>query len=368
MDIYVFDSNYKALGTLQSPLSVSYVERFKTKGEFSVSIALSNFNSELIQKDNYLLFDKENGIAGVIDKWNKDTQSDASPQIKITGGLCDTFLYRRIVWGQYVKSGSSVAVAEDLVRTQVVEPADPKRAIPDIEIVSTMESRGSTIQYQNTGGVVGEAIEDLCSSDDFGFAMHFDPVAKKMTFQVVKGVDRTKSQRDVAPCIFSQAYENILSSNYEENYSTYKNVALVAGEGEGQQRKYVTSGDVEVSGKQRCEVFVDARDLQSVDGDTTIPTEEYEAMLDQRGKERLDTLRPVVNFDCVVNTEGNIRYGVDYFLGDKVTIEDSYLGKQLDAEISEVETAYDSNGKSLYVTFGYNQLSLAKALKAKVVG
>lgn len=366
MDIYVFDSGYKKLGILQSPLSVSYTDKFKVRGEFSVSIALSNFNADLVKKDNYLLFDKSAGIAGVIDKWLKDTQEGEAPKITITGGLCDTFLYRRIVWGQYIKSGSSVDIVEDLVRTQVIEPEDPKRAIPDIEIVSTMESRGSSIQYQNTGGNVGEAVEDLCSSDGFGFAMRFDAIAKKMIFQVVKGTDRTKGQKEVAPCIFSQQYENILGSNYEENYSTYKNVALVAGEGEGQQRKYVTTGDAEVSGKQRCEVFVDARDLQSTNGDTTIPVEEYEAMLDQRGKEQLDTLRPVVNFDCTVNTEGNIKYGVDFFLGDKVSIEDSNFG-ELDAEISEVQTVYDSTGKTLYITFGYNQLSLAKAIKAKVV-
>ena len=366
MDIYVFDSDYKKLGILQSPLSVSYIEKFKAKGEFSVSIALSNFNSKLIRKDNYLLFDKAAGVAGVIDKWLKDTNENEAPKITITGGLCDTFLYRRIIWGQYIKSGSSVDIVEDLVRTQVVAPSDPKRAIADIEIVSTLESRGNSIQYQNTGGVVGEAVADICSSDGFGFAMRFDAKAKKMTFQVVKGTDRTKGQKEVAPCIFSQQYENILSSNYEENYSTYKNVALVAGEGEGQQRKYATAGDNEVSGKQRCEVFVDARDLQSTDGDVAIPAEEYEAMLDQRGKEQLDTLRPVVNFDCTVNTEGNVKYGVDFFLGDKVTIEDSDFG-ELDAEISEVEVAYDSSGKSLYITFGYNQLSLAKAIKAKVV-
>lgn len=367
MDVYVFDPDYKPLGVLQSPLSISYIERFKTRGEFLVSIALNNFNSELVQKDNFLLFDDERGIAGVIDKWKQETPENGSPQINITGGLCDIFLYRRIIWGQYVKSGSSTAIAEDLVRTQVVEPSDPKRAIPDIEIVSTLESRGSMIQYQNTGEVVGEAVEELCSSDDFGFIMCFDPNAKKMTFQVVKGVDRTKGQKEVPPCIFSRAYDNILSSNYEENYSAYKNVALVAGEGEGPQRKYVTSGDLEASGKQRCELFVDARDLQSTDGEETIPVEEYEAMLDQRGKERLDSVRPVVNFDCTVNTEGNIKYGVDFFLGDKVTIEDEYIGKQLDAEISEVEMTYESTGKSLYITFGYNQLSLVKALKAKVV-
>lgn len=368
MDIFVFSEDYKALGILESPMSVDYIQRFRSKGEFSVLVPLESFDPEKVKKNNYLLFDEENQIAGVIDKWKKATSQSDVPMITITGGLCDIYLYRRIVWGLYVKSGKAPDIADDLVKTQIISPSDKKRAISDLVIATNLTDKGDSIRYQVTGSVVGEALEDLCSSNGFGFSVRFDYENKRMPFSVLKGTDRTINQDVVAPCIFSQEYENILTSNYEENYSAYKNIALVGGEGEGAERKYVTVGDTSAYvGKSRIEVFVDARDIQSNDGVSTIPPDEYNEMLSQRGLEQLDTLRPIVNFDCVVNTQGNIRFGIDYFLGDKVTIQDNQMGVQLDAEISEVETVYSSTGKEIYITFGYNQLSLLKAIKVKVV-
>lgn len=365
MDIFVFDSNYKAVGVLESPTSISYIRRSKAAGEFAVTIPITDFNSELVKKDNILLFEESEGIAGVIDKFKKKLSQDNAPVIEISGGLCEKYIYKRIIWGQYVKSGTITDIVKDLVTTQVISPSDEKRAISDIEINDEVQDKGESIRYQNTGGVVGTAVEELCSTGDVCFGMKYDYNNKKMVFNLFKGIDRTKGQDQNAPCIFSKEYENILESNYEENYTSYRNVALVAGEGEGENRKYVTAGNDSLKGKQRHEVFVDARDLQKSDGTSTIPDDEYEGMLLQRGKEQLETLQPVLNFDCTINTIGNWIYGRDYFLGDKVTIEDLQI---LDAEITEVEVAYDSSGgQSLYITFGYNQLSLAKAIKAKVV-
>lgn len=372
MDIFVFDKNYNAIGIIESPISLSYIERFKAKGEFSLSVPLSMFNLEMLKKDNFLLFDKERGVAGVVEKWKKSSDLNKSPTIIVTGGLCDCYLYRRIIWGQYVKSGTVPDIVEDLVTKHLVNPYDKKRALDDVEISSFSGDKGVSIQYQQTGGVLGEAIEELCSTGNFGFNVKFDYINKKMLFSILKGKDRTINQSLYPGCVFSQKYDNILSSEYEENHSSYKNVALVAAEGESQDRVYVTvipDGEVEATGKDRIEYYVDARDLQSKDSEgNSIPESDYKKMLDQRGKEKLDTLKPVVNFDCVLSMHGNLVYGEDFFLGDVVTVQDESTGVQADAEISEAELVFDSKGEELRITFGYNQLSLLKAIKAKVVG
>lgn len=370
MDVFVFDKNYNVIGIIESPISLSYIERFKEKGEFTLSIPLSSFNLGMMKKDNFLLFDSERGIAGVVEKWKKSSDLNKSSTIVVTGGLCDAYVYRRIIWGQYVKSGTVPDIVEDLMMKHLVSPSDEKRAISDVEVERFTGEKGPSIKYQQTGAVLGEALEEICSTGNFGFSMKFDYVNKKMIFSVLKGKDRTIKQSKYPACVFSQKYDNILSSEYEENHSSYKNVALVAAEGESEKRVYVTvfpDGESEASGKDRIEYFVDARDLQSSDGGQQIPEQDYKLMLEQRGKEKLDTLKPVVNFDCVLSMHGSIKYARDFFLGDIVTVQDESTGVEADAEISEVESVFDAKGEELRITFGYNQLSLLKAIKAKVV-
>ena len=198
--------------------------------------------------------------------------------------------------------------------------------------------------------MVGDNLIALCSPDNLGFRLRLELPNKRMVFKVYKGTDRTINQTEVAPCLFSYIFENMLESEYNLNTQDSRNVALVAGEGEGIERTYTTVG--EVSGKSRKEIFVDARDLQ---------------VLKQRGSEKLAECRRVESFDGTINTQGNIRYGVDYFLGDKVTVFDSQLGIQLDAIITEAEHSYSSKGESLNLTFGFGPLTLTQKLKVRMM-
>ena len=50
---------------------------------------------------------------------------------------------------------------------------------------------------------------------------------------------------------------------YEEDGRDYNTVAIVASEGEGQDRRVVEVGDLTKTGIDRIELYVDARDLQS---------------------------------------------------------------------------------------------------------
>lgn len=367
MDIDVFTPEYQYLGIISTPTSIMYTEKFQSLGNFELHLPINQINTSLIKKDRVLLFDKVNQIAGIVGIIKKSKSTDSTDELVVTGNLCEEYLYRRICWGLYTKTGKASDIIKDMVTTQVISPEDPDRAIPDIILDPAKESVGPSVSFQSTGGVVGENIENLCSSNSLGFKMKFDATNKQMLFYVYKGTDRTIQQKIVPPCKFSSVYENILSLSYSLNSQDWRNVALVAGEGEGLERKMVSVGAG--SGKYRKEVFVDARDLQStnIDG-MTISEDEYFEMLKQRGNSRLSELREAESFDCIVNSIGNIRYNKDYFLGDTVTISDAELNIQLNAVVTEAEHAYDSNGESLYITFGYGQMTLDQKLKTKVVG
>ena len=60
-----------------------------------------------------------------------------------------------------------------------------------------------------------------------------------MEFWTRRGVDRTVGQTETDPVFFSAELDDVLTSEYAYNSGEARNVALVAGEGEGPARAYV---------------------------------------------------------------------------------------------------------------------------------
>ncbi|MBR3321952.1 MAG: hypothetical protein IKG04_08640, partial [Exiguobacterium sp.] len=46
------------------------------------------------------------------------------------------------------------------------------------------------------------------------------------------------------------------------------------------------------------------------------------------------------------------KYGVDYGLGDIITVQDNYIGKYINTRITEATEVQDENGYRIDVVFG----------------
>ena len=166
-----------------------------------------------------------------------------------------------------------------------------------------------------------------------------------------EGIDRSYNQEVNDYVCFSSEFDNISSSNYKVDWGNMKNVALVAGEGEGVERKRCTLGNT--SGYDRYEVFVDARDVSSTvkEGETI----DYEASLKARGLSALAEYGTTISFDGEVEPNYSYKYGIDYKLGDIVQIINDY-GVSSVARITEVIETFDNNGHSIIPTFEYQEV------------
>ena len=69
------------------------------------------------------------------------------------------------------------------------------------------------------------------------------------------------------------------------------------------------------------------------------------------------------SFDAEVNPHGNLRYKVDFDLGQVVTVLSKKWGVTLAARITEIEESYDASGLALNIVFGKGALSLIQKLK-----
>ncbi|MBD4334825.1 hypothetical protein GUH15_01775, partial [Xanthomonas citri pv. citri] len=83
-----------------------------------------------------------------------------------------------------------------------------------------------------TGDNLSEYIVSVLTAYGIGWRAYVNNNGN-IEIEFYKGVNRSVGQTDNAHVIFSPDNENILNSTYSVDYSNYKNVALVAGEGEG---------------------------------------------------------------------------------------------------------------------------------------
>ena len=372
--VYKLDNNtFDAIGQINQFTSLIWPDKFNGYTTFELNMPLTDENKTLIKKGHIIWCGGDN--AAMIEIIQSDTNDDGQKTYKVKGRTLEMLLTTRIIWGTYLCQGkhSSTAMYE-IVDTQCVNPTQTNRKIPFLECAED-EQLGRLISFQKTGGEVYDSLVTVATEAELGFSVLFRPREKKLIFKVNEGIDRTaimQSGEGSPLVVFSTDLEDILSSSYYTNDQDVKSTAYVAGEGEGADRKFIISGDNASPGFLRRELYIDARDLQSEvfneDGTTTtISEEDYRDMLNDRGKEKLAEHVITESFEAKMRVVGEIQYqyGIDYFKGDKVLVQDIELGIQVIATISEVSENYDDEYE-LMITFGYEYPTLLQKIKKQM--
>jgi len=169
-----------------------------------------------------------------------------------------------------------------------------------------------------------------------------------LVFKLYSGVDRSYNQFTNPHVVFSREFDNILNSEYSKSKTQFKNLTVVAGEGEGLARKTKVVGSG--VGISRREMYTDARDLSQTTESGSLTDEVYYAQLEQRGLEDLAENKIENKFDNQVDVSGIFKYGEDFFLGDIVQIVSEY-GVEARARVTEIIRSQNSSGISIYPTF-----------------
>ena len=373
VDIYIYKldnkGTFEAIGQINKYTSLMWPDKFNGHVTFELNAPVTPENKALIKKGNIVWCGRDN--AAVIEIIQSDTNEVGQKVFKVKGRTLEMLLTTRIIWGTYTCTNkfSSTAMYE-IVDRQCVNPTDPYREIPFLECAKD-ENLGKKIAFQKTGGEVYDALETIATDADLGFDILFRPREKKLIFKVTEGADKSDlSKPDVV--VFSTDLEDILSSSYYTNDQDVKTLALVAGEGESNDRKQIVSGNAASQGFLRRELYVDARDLQSEvsnedGGTTTINEDDYRDMLNDRGMEKLAECVTSESFEAKMRVLGDVQYnyGIDYNKGDKIIIQDTELGVQVVGKVTEVSENYDDEYE-LIITFGYSYPTLIQKVKRQI--
>lgn len=369
MVLNILNKNLEDIGNVSSFIKLEISRKYTNVSPFTLDLPLDLDILNLIEEENIFYFGKEiETEAYIMESINlKNVNGIKTIQVKGRNASCKA--KDRIISYQLQYTNTPVGdIVNEMYKQNIISPVNADRKISNIQLGGG--DKGSSVAYQNRGGYILDQEIKLCETDKLGFTIKLDTKNKVFKHYTYKGTDRSVNQSSVNPVIFSSQLKNLSDENYTRDVSTYKNVAYVAGEGEDAARTIIVTNN-EIVGSERRELWVDARDLQSkstVDGvEKTLTAEEYNALLNQRGKEKLVDCQKINTFTGKVDTS-SFEYNKHWFLGDIVTIQNQEWGVSADIRIEEVKESYDLKGATYTPVLGDSKANILQRLFRKVSG
>lgn len=352
MEIYVLDRNINILGVFSTYESILWTEKLHEPGTFKAVFVFSEKMNRILNRGNLLYKTDEAEPAIVMRKYLK-LDKYGQQTITIQGYMASRYMNLRIIWKKMIMKGTPEQIMRQMVEEQIINPDDPARKIPMIELGDFQGYNDAEIKKQVTYDNLQESLTDVSKTSELGYRLRLDYGRKVLLFEVYKGVDRTLGTEQ--PCIFTRKYKNVYTQEYSEDDSNYRNVCLVGGPGEDDERTLTTVG--EASGLDRYELFYNASGIS----DKGITKEELISQLKQKGEEKLAAYYIAKAFESKINQ----KKAMEFALGDYVTCIDSIWGVTVNTQIKAIQKGLSKKEESLVITFGDDVPTLIDLIKAK---
>ena len=335
------------------------IEYYKC-GAFEVYIATSPRNIEIFQTGRIVGRDDNKEHFGLIESVELETDAEDGDYLIVKGRFLMCLLERRIIYPtfNFTKLVSYSQIVMNVVQYNACTSGF--RKIPGLVVGCSSGTCWDAktklqVSYDNLMEWVHTICEKISGTANIRLSK-IDNEQYEMIFELLQGTDRSILQEVNPHIIFSDRYNNLLSFTYCTDTSVKKNYAYVLGKGEGEKRKRTTYFEgTEPSSLDRYEVYVDAKDIsdeEQIANETKPISEiEYEELLKEKGKQNLVPTKTKSESQIAVQST-QFQYGVDYFVGDFVTVEHHRFGiRQNKIQLIGMIESFDRNGRNLTPTF-----------------
>jgi len=346
--ITIFDSTLTRIGVLEDYEYLQWTFRYRKPGDFKLVINRYKPNTTYLVKGNILaLYVAGYYRAAIIEsvKVGLTEEGKISENYEIVGRTLGGILAERIAL-HVTDSGtgydSQDTYAETAMRHYVnvncMDAVNTDRNYPLLYLETPDGERGGNVKYDGRFQYISEIHEEISLTSGLGWDIVLDPTNKKMVFVIIEGLDRSYGNGENSPVTFSPRFGNIRLLSYLDSSINSKNVVYVAGQGDANTRDVdeVTYLGAVYTGMSRREFLIDARDLDSTD-----------KML-QRGNERLAELGEEKVIEIENLSTGPFSYGIDFYLGDIITIEHPEI---VSADLRLIESVIEITSKELIKNF-----------------
>lgn len=301
MNLTVLDTNLLSIAIIDTYESLIWTDRYSKCGDFELYMPISDSIPWYFKQENMLMIEQSEHLM-IIETIEIESDSENGDHLKISGRSLESILDRRIIWGQQTFNGNLQDGIKTLIDSCFINPTDSKRKVEGFIFKESTDSAITELTFEATylGNNLLEIIEKLCNDYGIGYKITIND-QKQFVFELYAGIDRSYSQINNPYVVFSPNFDNVVNSNYLTSSTNYKNVALVAGEGEGADRITVTVGSDAVTGLERRELFTDAGSVSKNSNDGEYSTES--AKTPNSGGVDEIILRPI-NSGLIINPNG----------------------------------------------------------------
>ena len=355
MDLTILNTDFIPQHIIDVYKSFIWTDRYSSYGDFEVYIPMSIETIRKFQQGYYLQFGNSEH-AMIIENIQITTDVENGAFLIVTGRSLESILLRRIVWAQtnFAANAYIQNMVSKLLNDAIISPSIANRKISNFVFKSSSDSRISTLrttgELQFTGDNLYDAIKKICDLYGLGFKITINDSAK-FEFELYMGLDRSYAQSALPYVSFSPNFDNLINSDYKVDVANYKNVTLVAGEGEGVDRKTAVVDTLGASGLDRYELYTDARDLSTNTDSGTLTDDQYTAVLINRGRNKLTENKIESDFSAKVDYQTMYIYGRDFTMGDIVQFENEF-NLQSRVRVTEfIQSDSPDNGVEQYPTF-----------------
>ncbi len=356
-EIRVLNKNLEFDGIIDIYESFIWTERFNEYGDFELYTQMDPYILDTVQIGDYLEI-ADSDYVMVVESVVLDHDYEQGNHITIKGRSVESILDRRVIWDYCIFNNVGLgSLIKTLLTNAIINPADASRKIDNFIFDEPIDESIENIRLQSVqfyGENLYSVISALCQTYKIGFKITITNIvddSPSFLFSLYSGKDSTYAQ-DVNPyVVFSPDYDNVLNTNFINSDQALKNICLVLGEGEGEDRTAVkvNTNQENISGINRREMSIS----ESITSSGQDSFEPYEKQLYEKGKEALLSNQFLESYDAQINPRPIYIYGVDYGLGDVVQISNDF-GLESVTRVSEYIRSYSTSGIDTYPTFVYD--------------
>jgi hypothetical protein len=363
--------NISYLGVIDNAKSIIWKTSYYGVGDFELYVPINHNSISLLIPGFYVSRNNKDEV-GLINRIEIINSEQDGRMIVATGKLAKNILSYRHIYNLSGTSNKATVLRgkiEEAVREVVNDNAincsfDSRRNFPMLRLgpITGIEQR--IIDEEGNAAAKQVSYDNLLTYTDgllreYGLASKviLNEEAGSLDYVVYSGKDRTMGNTaGNISVIFSEEFDNLVSSNYVLDDSAEKNAILIGGEGEGTARFY-TMLDDNKSGIERKETWLDAGSISKTykdesDTEQTYSDDEYSSMLKAQAHQTKSSMVVLESMDGVLDiSNGTFRYGEDFTIGDIVTVQDININVYINVRIVEVIEVQDDGGYSIAIKY-----------------
>lgn len=346
-DIFeVFDSNLNGLGAVDLYDELVWERRYYEAGYAEMHAPATNHNSELLKIGNILY--KNGGTEALIITALRENKSDEVESKVAYGRFLSYLLHKHIIRSDFYYGGP----VEELMRTLVCETVMNEENDDYIPFVKLGKKSRVTKEYRGyvEYGDLHDTLKKIATETGVSFRIRFDPSEKAAYFECYEGKDRSVMQTENPQVVFSEIYDNILSSA-ELMTDTTEEITAATARYKGPYGE--VSATYNPSGKRginKKELYIEGDAVTYVDsqGITRLDKAETKKRLMQHAKEAIKA----ASYDFTCSAGYAAGYKSDYDLGDIVTIYKPDWGVTVHLRIDKITENTTAAGHEVIPVFG----------------